>query len=485
MPRPRTTRAAHSTAASRRKRTTTKRSTKARAPRTSYVAAAVDDTTANLKKVDHLVVLMLENRSFDHMLGYLSLEDGRNDIDGLKAGMSNSQAGKKYPIHHLQRTALTKPEDPCHGGACIAEQIASGMMSGFVKNFVKSRPQAPHPGLPMGYYNGSDLSTYDHLAREFAVCDRWFASVPGATWPNRLYAVAGRADGSKDPKKVPIYDLPSFARHLDTNKVSWRWYTHDVATLRFSDDNYALGHFSNFAYFDRRSIIAPRNFLDDASNGKLPAVSWIDPNFIDVSFIGPSGSNDDHPPSDVLAGQELVLKTYNAVVQSPNWNRTALIITYDEHGGFFDHVPPLAAQDDKPAFRSYGVRVPALIVSPWTERGSVSNVVYDHTSIIKTILLRFCQRTNGQIPDMGARVNHANHIGPTLTLATARKPPSLAARRHAIDNITSWRSQVFRDRIEMKPTTSPTDPSDLSDLQQQVLAAKNELRARGLPEGQP
>jgi phospholipase C len=485
MPRARKTRAtSRKSTATPRKTTTRQRTARARAPRTTYVAAALDETAANLKRIEHIVVLMLENRSFDHMLGYLSLQDGRDDIDGLKPGMSNSNAGKKYGIHHLQRTALTKPEDPCHGGACIAEQIANGM-SGFVKNFVKSRPQAPYPALPMGYYNGTDLSVYDHLAREFAVCDRWFASVPGATWPNRLYAVAGRADGSKDPKKVPIYDLPSFVRHLDTNNVSWRWYTHDVATLRFSDGNYALGHFSNFAYFDRRSIVAPRNFLDDAKDGKLPAVSWIDPNFIDVSFIGPSGSNDDHPPSDVLAGQELVLKTYNAVVQSPNWNRTALIVTYDEHGGFYDHVTPLAAQDDKPAFRSYGVRVPALIVSPWTERGSVSNVVYDHTSIIKTILLRFCQRTNGQIPDMGARVNHANHIGATLSLGTARKPPSLAARRHAIDHITSWRSQVFRDRILAKPTTSPADPSDLSDLQREVLAAKAELRARGLPEGQP
>ncbi len=476
--------ASGTTTTTRRKTTSRQRTARTGAPRTTYVAAALDETAANLKKVDHVVVLMLENRSFDHMLGYLSLEDGRSDIDGLKRGMSNSHAGKKYGVHHLQRTALTKPEDPCHGGACITEQIANGM-SGFVKNFVKSRPKAPHAGLVMGYYNGADLPVYDHLAREFAVCDRWLSSVPGATWPNRLYAVAGRADGSKDPKKVPVYDLPSFARHLDSSKVSWRWYTHDVATLRFSDGNYALGNFSNFAYFDRRSILAPRNFLDDAEKGKLPAVSWIDPNFIDVSFIGPSGSNDDHPPSDVLAGQELVLKAYNAVVQSPNWGRTVLIITYDEHGGFYDHVTPLAAQDDKPAFRSYGVRVPALIVSPWTERGSVSSVVYDHTSIIKSILLRFCQRSNGQIPDMGARVNHANHIGPTLGLATARKPPSLTARRHAIDHITSWRSQVFRDRIEMKATAGPTDPSDLSDLQQQVLAAKSELRARGLPEGQP
>jgi phospholipase C len=426
---------------------------------------------------------MLENRSFDHMLGYLTLESGRADVDGLKASMSNSYQGKAYKVRHLTRTALTKPEDPCHGGACIAEQVSNNM-GGFVANFAKSRPQAPKVDVVMGYYNGSDLPVYDHLAREFCVCDRWFASVPGATWPNRLYAVAGRAAGSKDPKKVPVYDVPSFVRHLEAQKVSWSWYSHDVGTLRFSDGEFLAGYFDKFKWFDRRSLIAPRNFLDDARDGKLPAVSWIDPNFIDVSFIGPSGSNDDHPPSDIKAGQELVLKTYTALVNSPNWSKTMLIVTYDEHGGFFDHVLPPACQDDKPAFRTYGVRVPALVVSPYSERASVSNVVYDHTSVIKTILLRFCAK-NGRIPDMGARVNHANHLGGCLTLETARPPTPQQAFRDAVDRITSWRAEVFRSRVLMEPITEPADPADLNDLQRQVLAARQRVRAAGVPEGQP
>ena len=469
----------------RRRRPPRKRApAKAARPRTTYVAAAADDTAANLKKIEHVVVLMLENRSFDHMLGYLSLEGGRSEIDGLKAGMSNKHKGNTYRIRHLQRTALTKPEDPCHGGACIAEQIDNGAMDGFVSNFAKSRPQAPHVGLVMAYYNGSDLPVYDHLAREFCVADRWFSSVPGATWPNRLYAVAGHAAGSKDGQRVPIYDVPSFVRHLEKSKVSWRWYSHDVGTLRFSDSEFYTGYLARFAYFDRRSFLAPRNFLDDAAEGKLPAVSWIDPNFVDVSFIGPAGSNDDHPPSDIKAGQELVLKLYSALVKSPNWGKTMLVITYDEHGGFFDHVPPPAAADDRPAFRSYGVRVPALVVSPFTERASVSNVLYDHTSIIKTILLRFCQK-NGQIPDMGARVNAANHLGATLSLPKARPPTPLQAFREPLEAITAWRADVFRSRMLMEPLSAPADPRELNDLQQQVLAAKRYVRARGLPEGQP
>jgi len=451
-------------------------------PRTTYVAAAADETVANLQKIDHIIVLMLENRSFDHMLGYLTLEAGRDDVDGLKASMSNSYRGKTYKVRHLQRTALTKDEDPCHGGKCIAEQISDGM-GGFVANFAKSRPKARFVDVVMAYYNGSDLPVYDHLAREFCVCDRWFASVPGATWPNRLYAVAGQAAGSKDGKKVPVYDVPSFVRHLDRQKVSWRWYSHDVGTLRFSDEDYLLGHFDNFRWFDRRSLLAPRNFLDDAKDGKLPAVSWIDPNFVDVSFTGPAGSNDDHPPSDIKAGQELVLKLYTALVKSPQWSKTMLVVTYDEHGGFYDHVQPPACQDDRPAFRTYGVRVPALVVSPFTERASVSKVLYDHTSIIKTILLRFCANT--KIPDMGARVNAANHLGGALTLSKARPPTPDQAYRDAVDRITSWRADVFRSRVLMEPLTTPADPTDLTDLQHQVLAAKAEVRARGLPEGQP
>ncbi len=445
--------------------------------------AAPDPDLANLRKINHVVVLMLENRSFDHMLGYLTLEAGRPDVDGLKASMANMHRGKRYKVRHLQRTALTRDEDPGHSGASTAEQV-SGDMGGFVSNFAREKTRAKLVDIPMGYYNGSDLPVYDHLTREFCACDRWFCSVPGATWPNRLYAACGQAAGSKDARRVPIYDIPSFVRHLETNKVRWRWYSHDVGTLRFTDARFRLGYMDKFAYFDRRSLLAPRNFLDDARDGRLPAVSWIDPNFVDVSFIGPSGSNDDHPPSDIKAGQELVLKTYTALVNSPQWKKTMLIVTYDEHGGFFDHVLPPAAHDDRPAFRTYGVRVPALVVSPFTERASVSNVTYDHTSIIKTILLRFCQK-NGQIPNMGARVANANHLGGTLKLAQPRPPTPTEAFRDAVDRITAWRADVFRSRVLMDPITTPADPTNLTDLQEQVLAAKKVIRAEGLPEGQP
>lgn len=454
------------------------------AGRLRHVAPIVSEARENLDKIEHVVVLMLENRSFDHMLGYLTLEAGRTDIDGLTVEMSNSHAGRGYPVHHLERRVLTKEEDPAHGGRSIAEQIKDGN-SGFVSNYAKDRPEAPDLSVVMGYYNASDLPVYDHLAGEYCVCDHWFSSVPGATWPNRLYAAAGRAAGSKDGKKVPVYALPSFVRHLDRKRVSWRWYTHDVGTLRLIDDKFRIGHYAKFDYFDRRSLLAPRNFIDHAQDDALASVSWIDPNFVDVSFVGPSGSNDDHPPSDVMAGQELVFKVYNSLVRSRAWQKTLLIIVYDEHGGFYDHVPPLPAHDNSSAFRRYGVRVPALVVSPWLERASVSKLVFDHTSLIKTILLRFCRGTDGKIPDMGARVNHANHLGTLITRERPRDPEPTASYQHLVDRITAWRAEVLRSRLMLETTAPPARPEELHDLQREVLAAKRRLRAEGLPEGQP
>ena len=447
---------------------------------------------------------MLENRSFDHMLGYLSLEGGRDDIDGLRAGIANDYGGRSYPIHHLDRTAFEAVEDPDHSGEATSVQIAGGEMSGFVDSFaakLAQRGASDHnPGLVMGYYNAADLPVYDHLAAEFCVCDHWFSSVPGATWPNRLYAIAGRADGTRDDKpsgEAPFYDLPAFVRHLDAHDVSWRWYSYDPGLLRCIDKHYWLTHWDRFAYVDKTKLSwktrlkelplideASSSFLEDAARGKLPAVSWVDPNFKDSTLYG-GDSNDDHPPSDVHDGQLLVLSIYHALASGPLWDKTLLVITYDEHGGFHDHVPPPAAEDDDPAlFGQYGVRVPALVVSPWVARGSVSHTVFDHTSIIKTILLRFCQK-NGEIPNMGARVSNANHLGDLLTLAQARPPTSPEAYRDAVDRITSWRAEVFRDRVLGRPTGSPADPSDLNDLQKQVVAASERIRAEGLPVGQP
>jgi phospholipase C len=466
---------------------------------------------ANLEKIEHIVVLMLENRSFDHMLGYLSLEGGRDDIDGLREEFANVHDGRSYPVRHLETTAI--PDDPGHSAACVDLQVGGGDMSGFVASFadtLSGRGVADgDPGRVMGYYNAADVPVYDHLAREFAICDRWFSSVPGATWPNRLYAISGRAARSRDdlpPHLPPMYNQPSFARHLDARGVSWRWYSFEVGTLRLADAHYALGHHDKFAFFSRENLnwkaklevridAQTESFIEDAARGTLPSVSWIDPNFGNFNPIG-FQPNDDHAPADVKDGQELVLAVYHALAAGPQWEKTMLVIFYDEHGGFYDHVPPPAAADDnRRMFGRYGVRVPALIVSPWIEPGSVSTTVFDHTSIIKTILLRFApdalsqpERHRGLLARaasaghpryLGTRVAQAHDLGELLTRSAPRPPP---------DRVTLIQDSVARAAARPQGAKIPADahgPRPATDLQIKIAAAARELRRRGHPENRP
>lgn len=437
----------------------------------------------SMERIKHVVVLMLENRSFDNMLGHLSL-DGRGDIDGVQPGMSNEHEGRVFEALPFKSTELAA--DPPHGPEAIDDAVNGGQMDGFVREYAQAHPNAGagfDPGAVMGYHTAEQLPVYSHLAAHFTVCDRWFSSVPGSTWPNRLYAVAGTAPDRANRKPLPIYDESTVFRHLDEAGVSWRWYAHDPGTLRALDGRYRLGHDDNYAYFNRRTLLERRHFLDDAREGKLPSVAWIDPNFVDLQVpFDKTLSNDDHPPSDVLRGQQLVLDVYNAVARGPAWDKTMLVITYDEHGGFFDHVPPPAAEDDREEFRRLGVRVPALVVSPYVEPASVAprEPVFDHSSIIRTILLRFCRRPDGTVPEMTRRVAAAHDLWPLLTSETPRSAPL-----EEIDALI----ETFADRqrasfVQRRTTDFVADEPltlELNPLQQEVVDVIKELRQRGLP----
>jgi phospholipase C len=463
---------------------------------------------ANLEKIDHIVVVMLENRSFDHMLGYLSLSGGRPEIDGLRPALANRYQGRGYPVHHLAATALGM--DPDHSAGAIDTQIAEGNMSGFVASAAATLAaqgiEDGDPGCVMGYYDDTDVPVYDHLAEQFAVCDRWFASVPGATLPNRLYALCGTAGGSRDdrpPHIPPLYHQSSFVRHLDAHQISWRWYSFDPGTLRLADARYRLGHHQRFGYFSKTGLpwktvfdisCNPKipSFLEDAAAGTLRSVSWIDPAFTNFNPLG-FPVNDDHPMADIKDGQDLVLAIYDALATSPQWDSSLLVIVYDENGGFYDHVPPPEAADDEPqTFGRYGVRVPAIIVSPWIEPRTVSHTLFDHTSIIKTVLLRFCpqalqqaQHAEGKHPRASRapqsprlRVARASHLGELLTRDTPRPaPPRDALVRQAA-------ARAARTESTPPPRRGEGD-RPLNDLQKSILAATRQLRSDGHPADEP
>jgi phospholipase C len=431
----------------------------------------------NLQKIDHIVVLMMENRSFDHMLGFLSIDQGRGDVDGPTLEMTNDYRGETYRVHPATSTRMSKAQDPCHSGWCVDEQL-SNKNSGFVSNYMKTRkgPIVGPPDIVMAYHTAEQLPVYAYLADEFCVCNRWFCSVRGATMPNRCYAVAGTSNGLRNNlSPTRPYNVPSFVRHLKPEQ--WRWYSHDyVPMLWLIDPQFGLDQEAVPAYFDRRDILGHRSFLERAAANDLPAVSWIDPNFFDLTF-GPAGSNDDHPPSDLHAGQKLVLQLFDALAQSELWEKTLLVITYDEHGGFFDHVEPGAAADDRAAMRFYGPRVPALVVSPWIAKGKASDTVFDHTSIIKTILTRFGGDANGQLPNMGARVAAANHLGELLTETSPRPQVARADYQALLDQAAGWHEQLVQVGVRAQNPTGPAIAHELTDFQADFLGAKQELLA--------
>jgi phospholipase C len=491
-----------------------------------------DDALTRLQSVKHIVVLMMENRSFDQMLGFL--QGAGLDVDGLSGAEPNfDAAGNEYPPFEWKAGETVPPTppdhkpkilDPCHSPKCVHEQLQGGS-TGFVKNFAATRvdeegdPIELDPEflrVPMGHYSAGHLPVYDHLAKNFCVCDRWHSSIPGDTWPNRQYSIAGQAGepvsqhegvlhdiitkvkelGFGNLTNLPIFEDEAFTRHLADNQ--WRWYSHDPATLRGIDAFYRDFHHvnrDNFAYFDRKKvswetqvaeavIVAHDSFLDDVAKGELRDVSWIDPNFIDLHILD-TNSNDDHPPSDVKAGQALVLEIYEALAKSPQWEDTVLVIVYDEHGGFYDHVAPPPIADDGSGYKTLGVRVPAIIVGPLV-RKHVSHEVFDHTSLIATILRRFAADPEQALAAMPKRVQEAPHLGVLLEDAPRTDLPPHGPLR---EEMSKWRHEAREERRSMKDAASAAPDGaghefELHDFQKEFAKFAVVMR-EALPPSQP
>lgn len=413
-----------------------------------------------LERIEHVVVVMLENRSFDLMLGFLTLEAGRTDVDGPRPGDG---------VPRL--TSAVSPADPCHSWDCISEQLSSEGRAGFVSTWRRMYPGVPWEAVA-GYYARELVPTYAFLAEEYCVCDAWYASVPGPAWPNRLYALCGTSLGHKRNAPPPAggFRMPSIFEYLERAGRRARYYSKDVAFLRVLE-RYAA---------HRGEPLAPYSaFLADARQGTLPAFAWVDPNF--GAFNKREPQDDDHPPASIRGGQRLVAEVYDALTRDPEqWKRTLLIVTYDEHGGFADRQrAPRAPDDSRSAFRRYGVRVPAFLVSPWVARRSVCKTLFDHTSILRTVLERFCRTPEGGVPSMTERVDAAASLAGALTLEAPREDvPRANALAPAPSPAISSAPPAFAvgDRGPKAAL--------LNDLQRDLQKIGAEAMARGVPADQ-
>ncbi|MBO0805111.1 MAG: hypothetical protein J2P25_18800 [Nocardiopsaceae bacterium] len=401
-----------------------------------------------LASIEHLVVLMLENRSFDHMLGFLYADAGNKSpsgqpYEGLTGKESNpDSSGNPVPVSKITpavKNAYFQPgADPGEGYKATNDQLwgsdtapASGTPStnqGFVKDFAytlgweKNEGWSILPGTTasdiMGCFTPEALPVLSALAKGYAVCDHWYSSVPTETLPNRAFLHAGTSQGHLDDT-TKAYTCPSIFGSLTKAGVSWVIYGYDAEPLTKSDfPDTSSAPASNFGLF--------KDFQAAAKAGTLPSYSFLEPSW------GSTG-NSQHPNYDVALGEQLIHDAYEALRSGPGWDKTLFVVTYDEHGGCYDHVsPPWGATppDSTPgefgfSFDRFGVRVPAVLISPLIAAGTVYRVPaggapLDHTSVLKTIEQRW------NIPPLTARDKAAPGFGDVLTLTTPRTDDVLA-----------------------------------------------------------
>jgi phospholipase C len=317
--------------------------------------------------IEQIIVVMMENRSFDHLLGWLPGADGRQAglayVDG--AGVSHAT----YPLAPDYQGCGHPDPDHSYEGARV--EYDGGACDGWLR-------AGSNDIYSIGYYGQADVPFLAGAARGWTAFDRYFAGILGPTFPNRFYMHAAQTDRLSNT--FELSSLPTIWDRLAASGVAARYYFSDAPFLGL----WGLKYSSISRTFD--------HFLDDCAKGTLPPVSYVDPRFIDEET---GTSNDDHPHSDIRNGEVFMNTVYTAVTTSPQWKHTVLVFTYDEWGGFFEHVAPppapipaaSAAAGDRDGL--LGFRVPCVVVSPYAPRGVVSHTPFDHTSILRFIEWRW------------------------------------------------------------------------------------------------
>jgi phospholipase C len=313
--------------------------------------------------IDHIVVVVMENRSFDHYLGWLP------GATGMQAGLQYADdSGVLHSTQHWPERHGCGYNDPDHSYSGGRIQLNGGLCDGFRRGH--------NDDFALGYYTGEDLPFYRPFVGQATVFDHWFCSILSQTYPNRYYTHAGRTE--QVDNSMITNNMPTIWDRLSAAGVPATYYFNDLPFLALWGEKYIP---------IARSF---ETFLAQAASGTLPSFSYIDPFFLGEDQ---GGSNDDHPHADIHRGQAFLSLIANALVNSPLWSKTALIITYDEWGGFFDHVAPPKLPDDAPTndfdHSQAGFRVPSFMFSPFARRGGIDSAVYDHTSILKFVEWRW------------------------------------------------------------------------------------------------
>ncbi len=465
-----------------------------------------------IEKIEHVVVVMFENRSFDNLLGWLYDNDQSRPKQNIPApapgeqptfeGLSKDNYFNKLVIGNEDRTVYafqgtstwpTCPNcnsvptpDPHEEFEHVTEQIFGKRdpgpadqadMSGFLKNY-STTPAGPDScDQVMQTFGPKQANVINDLARAFAVCDGWFASVPTQTWPNRGFVHSGSSDGRINNDSYQFYHQRTIFNVLEDQKIPWKifsnTYTACLTYLQFWQHGGLRDGVHRYSAFEDACSAA----ADAASGDKLPKYSFIEPRFLPEFFHWPS---DYHPPHNICRGESFLGSIYNSIRTSPYRDKILLIVTFDEHGGCYDHVPPpsgAAPPDPHPVsldgkfnFDRFGVRVPAIVVSSYVEPGTVfrapaGQTPYDHTSILATLRdwLKLEQGTGGFLPS--PRIQAAPTLDRVLTLGEGQEN-------------REWPEIAVKCSIDGKDESKDIP---LSDLQKSILAAAKAQQANVHP----
>jgi phospholipase C len=345
----------------------------------------VGTLTGSKLPIDHIILIMQENRSFDHYFSELPIAG----LNVASRDITNPDSmGNLVQRFHFTTKCMGGGD---HGWVAEHGNLDNGALDGFVRDNGDSH-------TPMGYYDATDLPYYYALAQTFAFSDSHFSSTLAPTWPNRMFYFAGTSYGYTDNEFPPSTDpsgktYPTLFNQLDANKIDWHVYAQDTPT----PDIVAISEAVN----EPEHFLDTANFASDVAAGNLAPVT-----VVEGSDVKGAASPDEGPPSDVDVGQNFTSGVISTIMNSPFWKSSVIFLSYDENGGMYDHVvPPAACPPDDIAvrdgggatFNQYGFRVPFFVISPYAKRGYVSHVVTDHTSILRFVESRF------DIPSMSKR----------------------------------------------------------------------------------